>query len=371
MPQKFNDGEQVRVNVRCNVDAKSVRKEKRDGRDVIVVPSYTLPDNIVMNGIMYPAEEIEKGYKSLEGTPAPLGHPTVNDMFVPARSPLGLNLGYFGAWNANVSRDDGRVFIEKIIDVERANESKMGKRVLEALDKREPIHTSTGLLMHIRECQNSDLADWEGYDMEFDHDAILLDETGAATPSQGVGMMVNNNKVKVVNCCYSLDVDDQIDMLGMELLSAMDRKEDASRWAQIKEAILEAFGLANGEPKSGPEPTEATNMAGEKELETRLESLEQTLTSISTTLNEINTTSKAHSEMLDALNAEKDAERDVLVKKVVEAEILDEDTAKATPMNALRKLVEAPEGKPKPAPGISANFKSGEGDYSLAEEWEA
>ena len=29
--------------------------------------------------------------------------------------------------------------------------------------------------------------------MYFDHDAILLGEEGAATPSQGVGMMVNKN----------------------------------------------------------------------------------------------------------------------------------------------------------------------------------
>ena len=33
-----------------------------------------------------------------------------------------------------------------MIDVERASQSEGGRRVLEAIDKGEPIHTSTGLL---------------------------------------------------------------------------------------------------------------------------------------------------------------------------------------------------------------------------------
>ena len=51
---------QVRVNVRSLANVKAVRKEKRNGRDVVIVPSATLPDDVVMNGIRYPAEEIEK-----------------------------------------------------------------------------------------------------------------------------------------------------------------------------------------------------------------------------------------------------------------------------------------------------------------------
>ena len=50
---------QVRVNVRTLANVKAARKEKRNGRDVMIVPSATLPDNVVMNGIMYPAEEID------------------------------------------------------------------------------------------------------------------------------------------------------------------------------------------------------------------------------------------------------------------------------------------------------------------------
>lgn len=136
----------VRVNIRSLANAGAIRREKRNGRDVVIVPSATLPDDIVMNDIMYPADEIAKSFASLERTPAPLGHPMINGAFVSARDPEGINLGWIGAWNENVRRENGRVFLDKVIDVETASRSDGGKRVLEAIDNGGPIHTSTGLL---------------------------------------------------------------------------------------------------------------------------------------------------------------------------------------------------------------------------------
>ena len=83
---------QVRVNVRALANIAAVRHEKRNGRDVVIVPSATMPDDVVMNDILYPAAEIARSYRSLERTPAPLGHPTINGMFVSARDPEGINL---------------------------------------------------------------------------------------------------------------------------------------------------------------------------------------------------------------------------------------------------------------------------------------
>ena len=74
----------VRVNVRC-ANVGKIRRETRDGREKIIVPSATLPDDVVMNGITYPAAEIEASYKTLEGTPAPLGHPTLGGKFCAAK----------------------------------------------------------------------------------------------------------------------------------------------------------------------------------------------------------------------------------------------------------------------------------------------
>jgi hypothetical protein len=373
----FKDGSRIRANVRCQVNKAEIRREQRDGREVIVVPSYTLPDDVIMNGILYPAEEIEKSYKTLEGTPAPLGHPTVNNMFVPAGSPLGLNVGYFGAWNANVTRTEGRVFVEKVIDVERAKESKMGQRVLAALEAGEPIHTSTGLLMNLRECTSSDLADYEGFDMEFDHDAILLDEDGAATPEQGVGMLVNDDRLMVVNSDIAERMDDQVDVLGMELLAALDRKEVASRWARMKEAIMEVVGLGR-DMGSGPQRKEAINMAGQneedgdmKKIMSRMDKLEERMNKMDEMVKNMGTKTNAHEEALSALNAERDAAKAELVNKAVEAKLLSEEDAKATPTSVLQALLNAAKQKPTPAPGVYAGFNgAGDDKVSLAEDWE-
>ena len=94
----------MQVNVTSKVNSKAIRREQHNGREHWVVPSYTLPANVVMNGGLYPASEIDQHYSGLEGTLAPLGHPQVNGQFVSAFSPEGLNVGYVGAWNKNVKK---------------------------------------------------------------------------------------------------------------------------------------------------------------------------------------------------------------------------------------------------------------------------
>ena len=127
-------------------NAGKVRRETRNGRDVYIVPSYTLPDDIVMNGIKYPAKEIAKSYNTLDRTPAPLGHPIIDGDLVSASDPEAQNLFGIGAFNANVRQDEGRIYLEKIIDVEIANATARGRRVVNALAEGQPIHTSTGLI---------------------------------------------------------------------------------------------------------------------------------------------------------------------------------------------------------------------------------
>ena len=190
----------MQVNVTSKVNSKAIRREQHNGREHWVVPSYTLPANVVMNGGLYPASEIDQHYSGLEGTLAPLGHPQVNGQFVSAFSPEGLNVGYVGAWNKNVKKSGSRVYVEKWIDTEVAKRTDDGKRLLErleALEKGEdvpPIHTSVAVFLEELEAndeQKAQGASWVAKIHAMDHDAILLDEVGAATPEQGVGMMVN------------------------------------------------------------------------------------------------------------------------------------------------------------------------------------
>ncbi|EBL8856970.1 hypothetical protein DNE83_20880 [Salmonella enterica] len=181
----------VQVNVTSKVNSKTIRREQHNGREHWVVPSYTLPANVVMNGGLYPASEIDQHYTGLEGTLAPLGHPQVNGQFVSAFSPEGLNVGYVGAWNKNVKKSGNRVYVEKWIDTEVAKRTDDGKRLLERLEALEkgddvpPIHTSVAVFLEELEAndeQKAQGASWVAKIHAMDHDAILLDEVGAATP---------------------------------------------------------------------------------------------------------------------------------------------------------------------------------------------
>ncbi|KLP57415.1 hypothetical protein ABR39_04060 [Enterobacter genomosp. O] len=190
----------MQVNITTKVNSQSIRREMYNGREHLVLPSYTLPANVVMNGGLYTAEEIDAHYQGLEGTLAPLGHPQVNGQFVSAFSPEGINTGHIGAWNRNVKKSGNRIYLEKWVDVARASESEGGKELLEraaAIERGEdvpPIHTSVAAFLdqlEPNEQQRATGADWVAKIYSMDHDAILLHEVGAATPEQGVGLMVN------------------------------------------------------------------------------------------------------------------------------------------------------------------------------------
>ncbi len=212
----------IRVNIRSVVNHASVREELDvNGRMCIVVPSKTLPDDVVMNEIKYPAAEIAKSFNTLEGTPAPMGHPIVRGQYVG----VGHSEAYpfiSGAINRNVKRADGVVHLEKWIDKEYATRNHPS--LIEAINKKQPIHTSTGLTLERIEVANGAGYKYEAHNMLFDHDAILLNEVGAATPEQGVGVFVNSagDKYEVVNSVLS---DDSADSTRAAIQAAL--PEDA------------------------------------------------------------------------------------------------------------------------------------------------
>lgn len=188
------------IHINHKVDNKAIRREVYNGREHIVVPSYTLPSNVIMNEEFYPESEIAANYQSMEGTIAPLGHPMIDGQYVSAFSPEGLNVGFIGAWNRNVSLQGNRVYAEKWIDVNKARESEGGQALIdriELLEKgetTEPIWSSVAVYRERspapKELQEQG-AKWVVKIHSIDHDAILLHEIPAAGPEKGVGLMVN------------------------------------------------------------------------------------------------------------------------------------------------------------------------------------
>lgn len=192
-----------RVNVLTVVNsASNITTESIDGKPHIVVRGITpVVDDIVMNRKLYPAAEIEKAYNTLERNPMPLGHPKVDGKHVSARDVRAVNEYHVGAWLQNVSHKDGKVTGDMYVNRQYAESSEKGKRLINRLDEMlagtnsDPIHISTGLLYagiaangESKGKKYNEIAT----NMMFDHVAVLLDEPGAGTPEEGVGIFVNS-----------------------------------------------------------------------------------------------------------------------------------------------------------------------------------
>ncbi|PLR40720.1 DUF2213 domain-containing protein [Chimaeribacter californicus] len=203
-----------RVNVLSVVNsASNITTETINGRPHIVVRGVTpIVDDIVMNGKLYTAAEIAKGYRSLERTPMPLGHPKVDGKHVSARDVQAVNEYHIGAWLQNVEHKDGKVTGDMYVDRRYAEATEKGPRLVNRLDEMaagnnvEPIHISTGLLYSgIAANGESKGKKYREIvtNMMFDHVANLLDEPGAGTPEEGVGIFVNSDgseqELEVVN----------------------------------------------------------------------------------------------------------------------------------------------------------------------------
>ncbi|HEX9429593.1 MAG TPA: hypothetical protein VF944_04380 [Candidatus Bathyarchaeia archaeon] len=365
----------IRVNVTRVLNTKAAKKQKRNGRDVIVVPSATMPDDIIMNRVKYPAAEIKASFHTLEKTPAPLNHPIVDGKFVSARDPEALNVGWIGAWNENVRYENGRIKLDKIIDVDKANQSEEGKRVLKAIEKGEPVHTSTGLLAHMEKVENQEDHDSVAHDLEFDHDAILLDFTGAATPDQGVGIFVNaqgaTEEVEVINSIWD-DADREMDWAVESIARALEKKAKIPIYERIKAAITEAFTGLGAETTATNEEAEMSKEEIDK-LSAKVDALTESMKGIGDTITNGVATAfttalkplvDAQAAVLANEKAKEDAEKSGLIDKVVKANLLDETAAKETPLSTLKALAANIKEAKTPAPIRQGAFATNGGVVS-------
>lgn len=181
--------------------ASNITTETINGSEHIVVKGVVpIVDDVVMNGGLYPAAEINQGFGTMERKLMPLGHPKVDGNYVSANDPVAVNDFHGGAFAMNVTKADGRVVMDMAVNRRYAEAHPKGAKLLERLDAMvnkeqvEPIHISTGLLLNKQASKGESRGKkytWIASNMQFDHIAILLDEPGAATPEEGVGIFVN------------------------------------------------------------------------------------------------------------------------------------------------------------------------------------
>lgn len=187
-----------RVHIRSVVNSANVSKA---GGTYTIREVCGAVDDIVMNGVLYPADELAAGVATLEGKPAPAGHPkNAAGQFISANSGDALLTCYAGAVCRNARHEGGRTLVDVVVNEAQAKAHPDGSQLIERLDaaisgtNAEPIHVSTGVL--IKPITANGESRGKSYsavatNLRYDHLAILLNDRGAGTPADGVGMFLN------------------------------------------------------------------------------------------------------------------------------------------------------------------------------------
>ena len=188
-----------RVHILSVVNAGNVSK---DGSTYTIRDVVGAIDDIVMNSRLYPADQLKAAAATLEGKPAPAGHPKNSaGQAISALNGEALASAWIGSYVRNARHEAGRTIADVVVNEAQARAHPDGVKLIERLDaaiagnNAQPIHVSTGLMMdpiiangESRGKKYSSIVT----NIRYDHLAILLNERGAATPDQGVGMFLNS-----------------------------------------------------------------------------------------------------------------------------------------------------------------------------------
>lgn len=224
----------LQVNVLTTINsASNISRQIIDGDSHIVVRGVVpVVDDIVMNGILYPGDEIRKSYQGLNGKPAPYDHPQVDGKYVSANEVRAVNQYHVGAWIENASHDGSKVITDLKINERIAGATDKGKEIISRIDglmtnaESEPVEVSTGLLLNKLERKGTSKGKDYSYvasNMEWDHLAILPPGTpGAGRPADGVGLFAANGQ--------------EIERITVNLNESQDPDRSANKMTWLKKA---------------------------------------------------------------------------------------------------------------------------------------
>lgn len=187
-----------RVHLLSAVNAANVSKS---GAKYVIRDVCGAVDDIVMNSTLYPADQLAAGAPTMEGRIAPAGHPKNADgAFISAGNADALLTSFIGAVCKNARHEGGRTLVDIHVNEAQAKGHPDGQRLIERLNaaiagtNADPIHVSTGLLL-VPITANGESRGKKytriATQLQYDHLAILLNEKGAGTPTEGVGMFLN------------------------------------------------------------------------------------------------------------------------------------------------------------------------------------
>lgn len=209
----------IRVNILSAVNADTIKIERKG--DLAIIKNYRWHiDDVVLNGGLYPKDENEKGYMSMNGRLAPAGHPRSGDKYV-AISNLdnedatkALADHYIGARTLNVRKSGNNYYCDIEVNTKLAKASNDGNTVVNWIDSAEKylagngekpknIHTSTGLNT-IRVNEEGDSRGkhytWRATNQQYDHLSILPNEIGAGGDELSLSLNADGEECEVINC---------------------------------------------------------------------------------------------------------------------------------------------------------------------------
>lgn len=154
------------------------KKEIINGRDHIVTTMMAIEGDSVMNELFYPNEIVMASMYQLEMKPAPDRHPSHDGSPISAFNPLAMNANNFGGFTRSPRKSGKQVITDLVIDVEVANRTKRGSKIINKIKAGEPIGVSTGLLAEVSNEEGkvgTQKFNGKVQMIEFDHVAVLLD----------------------------------------------------------------------------------------------------------------------------------------------------------------------------------------------------
>jgi len=177
-----------------------VRSDTLMGRDFRVFPAVLVKSKVLKNNLgstFLPADEIKASVDAWNATPVLIRHPTQRGQPISARNPKVLNSKGVGfvfeaAYDEERQALTGEVWIER----ERAANVKDGAAVLKRVEQGQPGELSTGFGLTLD--QSGGAHNGERYDVTLrnlrpDHLALLVEETGACSVTDGCGLGINHD----------------------------------------------------------------------------------------------------------------------------------------------------------------------------------
>lgn len=182
-----------------NVQVANTRYDKLEGVDHIVVPMVMMKVGVLAGShgpLLYNEEEMSKTPEVWDHKPVVVYHPKLNGKPISACKPDVLNTRKIGVV-LNTHYEDQRLKAEAWINPERAKI--VDNRVWEAIEKKEMMELSTGLFTDTKfDSGEYGGRAYEGITQNYrpDHLALLPDEVGACSISDGAGFLRVNQMIQ-------------------------------------------------------------------------------------------------------------------------------------------------------------------------------